>query len=90
MEIKREKMTKKIPDIQIAKVIYEEIIKSIRFIEKTNNIFCAIPPFIELDGVIYQHSQCLNSNELYDWGARGGQQMLDVSQGKVRFYSDQK
>jgi hypothetical protein len=88
MEAKGEEMT-----IDKAKEIYCEIISTIRTLEKDYNIYCSIPPFIELDGMIYQHYQCLPEKDLYHWGARGGQQMNEVAQGKVKFYfneSDKK
>lgn len=75
-------------DIEQAKLIYKDIVSAIVDIELTHDIYCAIPPFIELNGVIYQHYQCLDESDLYKWGERGGKQMSDVCNGRVKFYND--
>jgi hypothetical protein len=74
--------------IEIAKKIYCDIMSAIKDFEKDNGIYCAIPPFIELDGVIYQHYQCLDEEDLFGWGQKAGQQMIEVSSGRVKFYYD--
>jgi hypothetical protein len=73
-------------DIEKAKEIYADIISSIKTIQLDHNIYCAIPPFIEFNGVIYQHYQCLSQEELFKWGQKAGKQMMNVTQGKVKFY----
>ncbi len=75
-----------VEDIDEAKQIYKDIMSAIIDIELTHNIYCAVPPFIEYNGVVYQHYQCLSEEELFKWGKRAGQQMIDVTQGKVKFY----
>jgi hypothetical protein len=74
--------------IEKAKHIYEEIYIELRNFEKVYKIYCAIPRFIEIDGVIYQHYQCLNPEILNEMGIRGAQQMKDVMDHQVTFYPE--
>jgi hypothetical protein len=73
---------------ELAIKIYNQIAASLKQIEEEHNIFCALPPFIELDGVIYQHYQCVDDETWLKFSLQGAQQLKDVMDGRVRFYSD--
>lgn len=74
-------------DIEEVKQIYSDIISAVHDIELTHNIYCAIPPFIEFNGMIYQHYQCISEEELFKWHKRNVQQMMEINQSKVKFYT---
>lgn len=73
-------------DLEKAKEIYADIISAIEQIEKDYNIYCAIPAFIELNGVIYQQYHCLSKDKFMSSSKRVAKQMTEVMEGKIKLY----
>lgn len=70
----------------LAKKVYQEIYKATCDLQEKYKIFASLPPWIEIDGVIFQVSQCLDS----EWVLHtklGAAQMQRVQEGKTIFYT---
>lgn len=74
-------------DLNKAKMIYKQIYKSIMELQKQHHIFCALPSYIELDGIIYQSYQCLNE-EWLDFSKLSADQLVRVMNDKTTFYRE--
>lgn len=73
-------------DFERAKIIYADIVSAINKIELTHEIYCEIPSFIEFNGIIYERYQCLSEEESFKWEQKAVKQLMDITQGKVKYY----